>query len=58
MKMKLPNLEGGVIVIRSDQKAARKCYEKSLKNKRGICVVVVQPLGPEGTTRVEIARER
>ncbi|XP_068461718.1 uncharacterized protein [Phaseolus vulgaris] len=33
MKMKLPSLEGGVIVIRSDQKATRKCYENNLKNK-------------------------
>jgi len=33
INMKLPSLEGGVIVIRSDQKATRKCYENSLKNK-------------------------
>jgi len=58
MKMKLPSLEGGVIVIKSDQKAVRKCYENSLKNKRGICVVVAQSQGPEGITRVEIASER
>jgi len=31
MKMKLPSLGGWVIVIKSDQKAARKCYENSLK---------------------------
>jgi len=35
MNMKLPSLEGGVIVIKSDQKAARKCYENSLKSIRG-----------------------
>ena len=57
MKIKLPSLEGGVIVIRSDQKIVRKCYENSLKNKRGICVVADQPHGPEGITRVEIASE-
>ena len=34
--MKLPSLEGGVIIIKSDQKATRKCYENSLKNKRGM----------------------
>jgi len=41
MKMKLSSLGGGVNVIKSDQKATRKCYENSLKNKRGVCVVVV-----------------
>jgi len=34
MKMKLPSLEGRVIVIKSDQKAARKCYENILKKKK------------------------
>jgi len=34
MKMKLPSLERIVIVIKSDQKAVRKCYERNLKNKR------------------------
>jgi len=58
MKMKLPSLEGEVIVIRYDQKATRKCYENSLKNKRGICVVTDQPQGPEGITRVENTSER
>jgi len=42
MKMKLPSLEGGVIVIKSDQKETRKCYENNLKNKRGVCVVAIQ----------------
>ena len=58
MKMKLPSLEGGVIVIRSDQKAARKCYENSLKNKRGICVMAEQTQESEGITRAEIANKR
>jgi len=58
MKMKLPSLEGRVIIIKSDQKAAMKCYENNLKNKRGICVVVAQPQGREGTSRVEISSER
>ena len=43
MKMKLPSQEGGVIVIKSDQKAARKCYEYSLKTKRGVCMVTTRP---------------
>jgi len=36
MKMKLPSLEGKVVTIKSDQKAARKCYERSLKNRRNL----------------------
>ena len=43
MKMKLPSPEGGVIVIKSDQEAGRKCYENSPKAKRGICIVATQP---------------
>jgi len=35
MKMKLNCLDGGVITIKSDQKMTRKCYESSLKSKRG-----------------------
>jgi len=35
MKMKLPSSEGGVITIKSNQKTTRKCYESSLKNRRG-----------------------
>ncbi|XP_068486780.1 uncharacterized protein [Phaseolus vulgaris] len=34
MKIKLPNLSGRVIVIKSDKEEARKCYENSLKTKR------------------------
>ena len=37
MKMKLPDLSDKVIVIKSDQEEARKCYENSLKTKRGLC---------------------
>ena len=33
MKMKLPDLNGKVIVIKSDQEEGRKCYENSLKNE-------------------------
>jgi len=57
MKMKLPSLEGTVIIIKFDQKAAKKCYENSLKRKRGVCTVTNQPPREEGVTRVEIARE-
>ena len=57
MKMKLPSLEGSVIVIKSDQKAARKCYENSLKNKREASVVATRPPKVEEDSRVEIATD-
>jgi len=44
MKMKLPDLSGKVIVIKSDQEEARKCYENSLKTKRGMVMVIERPL--------------
>jgi len=43
MKLKLPDLSGRVIVIKSDQKEAKKCYENSLKTKRGVFMVVERP---------------
>ena len=43
MKMKLPDLNGKVIVIQSDQEEARKCYENSLKTKRGVFTVFERP---------------
>ncbi|XP_068492034.1 uncharacterized protein [Phaseolus vulgaris] len=39
MKMKFPDFSGRVIVIKSDQEEARKCYENSLKTKRGVFAV-------------------
>ena len=44
MKMKLPDLSSKVIVIKSDQEEARKCYENSLKTKRGMVMVIERPL--------------
>jgi len=38
--MKLPDLSGRVIVIKFDQDEARKCYENSLKTKRGVFMVL------------------
>ena len=58
MKMKLPSLEDTMITIKSDQKEAKKCYENSLKTKRGVFAVTTQPPREEGVTRAEIARER
>jgi len=43
MKMKLPDLSGKVIVIKSDQEEARKCYDNSLKTKRGVFMVYERP---------------
>ena len=52
MKMKLPDLSGRVIVIKSDQEEARKCYENSLKTKRGVFMVFERP--PSSNTAMEV----
>ena len=52
MKMKLPDLSGRVIVIKSDQEEARKCYENSLKTKRGVIMVMERP--PISDTPMEV----
>jgi len=43
MKLKIPDLSGKVIVIKSDQKEDKKCYENSLKTRRDIFMVVERP---------------
>ena len=43
MKMKLPDLTGKVITIKSDQKEAKRCYENSLKAGRGVSMVTNGP---------------
>ena len=48
MKMKLPDLSGKVIVIKSDQEEARRCYENSLKTKRGVLRVWERPSRTKG----------
>ena len=71
MKLKLPDLSGKVIVIKSDKKKANKFYENSLKTRRGIFMVVEHPPMEEapveeipmekdriGVSRAENARER
>jgi len=63
MKMKLPDLSGKVITIKSDQQKAKKCYENSLKTKRGVFMVTERPPSRDrdaraGISRVESARER
>jgi len=52
MKMKLPNLSGKVIVIKSDQEEVRKCYENSLKKTRGAIMVIERP--PISNSRMEL----
>jgi len=52
IKMKLPDLSGKVIVIKSDQEEARKCYENSLKTKRGMFMVLEQT--PVSDTPMEV----
>ena len=52
MKMKLPDLSGRVIVIKSDQEEARKCYENSLKTKRGMFMVLER--SPISATPMEV----
>ncbi|XP_068475156.1 uncharacterized protein [Phaseolus vulgaris] len=39
MKMKLPDLTGKVITIKSDQKEVKRCYENSLRTRRGVSMV-------------------
>ena len=57
MRMKLPSLEGAVITIKSDQREAKKCYENSLKTKRGVFSVTTRPPREDKVTREEIVRE-
>ena len=57
MKMKLPDLSGKVIVIKSDQEEARKCYENSLKTKRGVVMVIERPLVSGSSTELESVEE-
>ena len=52
MKMKLPDLSDKVIVIKFDQEEARKCYENSLKTKRGVFMVLER--SPVSDTPMEV----
>ena len=51
MKLKLPDLNGRMIVIKSDHKEAKKCYKNSLKTKKGLFMVLEHP--PMEETPVE-----
>ena len=52
MKMKMPDLGGKVITIKSDQKEAKRSYENNLKTKGGVFMVTTCAPHSE-----EIARE-
>ncbi|XP_068466481.1 uncharacterized protein [Phaseolus vulgaris] len=43
MKMKLPDLTGKVITIKSDQKEAKRCYKSSLTTRRWVSMVASGP---------------
>ena len=57
MKLKLPDLSDRVIVIKSDQQEAKKCYENSLKTKRGVFMVVERPSSADTPVEVEPVEE-
>jgi len=46
-----------VIVIKSDQEEARKCYENSLKTKRGVVMVIERPPVPDLPMEIEPLEE-
>jgi len=55
MKMKLPDLGGKVITIKSNQKEVKRCYENSLKTKRGVFLVTSRAPSEEGVAPAKIA---
>ena len=57
MKMKLPLPEKKVIMMRVDQKMARKCYESSLKNHRGTYTITTQSGEPRWVVEVDPCNE-
>jgi len=57
VKMKLLDLGGTMITIKSDQKEAKRCYENSLKTKRGMFTVTTRAPSEEEVARAEIALE-
>ena len=57
MKLKLPDLSGRVIMIKSDQQEAKRCYENGLKTKRGVFMVAECPPGAGTPMDVKPAKE-
>jgi len=58
IKMKLPDLAGKVITIKSDQKEAKRCYENSLKTKRGVFMVTTRPPYTKEVPLPEVSRTK
>jgi len=56
MKMKLPDLGGKVITIKSDQKETKRCYENNLKTKRGVFMVTTRAPSEERIAPAKIVR--
>jgi len=54
MKIKLPDIAGKVIIIKSDQKEAKRCYENNFKTKRGVFMVTTRPPHSEEVAQPEI----
>jgi len=46
MKMKFPSPEGKIITMKVHQKMACKCYENSLRNRKGTYTIITQMGGP------------
>jgi len=47
-----------VITIKYDQKGTRKCFESSLRSRRGVYSITVQAGEPEEIMQVEVANDR
>ena len=56
--MKLPDLAGKVITIKSDQKEAKRCFENSLKARRGVSMVTNGPPYTEGSPLPETSHSK
>jgi len=55
MNMKLPDLTGKVIIIKLDQKEAKRCYENNLKTRREISIVTSGPPYTEEVPQLEVS---
>jgi len=58
MKMKLPNLTGRVITIKSDKKETKRCYKNNLKTRRGVSMVASGPPYTEEIPLPKVSRAK
>jgi len=58
IKMKLPDLARKVIVIKSDKKEDKRCYENNLKTKRGVFMVTTRPPYTKEVPLPEVSRTK